>query len=121
MQYAVQDTTVNIGFSVAGREVTAEVDGERVDAVALHLSADVVDLEVAGIRRTYTVLAVDDVVHVHDADGMTTLGELSRFPAPDAGGMPGPRRHRCPAWSSTCWSARAASSRPETVWSCSRP
>jgi len=89
VQYAVQDTTVNIGFSIAGREVTAEVDGERVDAVALHLSADVVDLEVAGIRRTYTVLAVDDVVHVHDADVMTTLGELSRFPATDDGGHAG--------------------------------
>lgn len=89
VQFAVQDTTVDLGFSIAGREVTAEVDGERVLAVIRHLSTDVADLEVAGIRRTYAVLAVDDVVHVHDADGMTSLGKLSRFPAPDGGGHAG--------------------------------
>lgn len=89
VQYAMQNTTVDVGFSLAGREVTAEVDGERVDAVVLNLSTNSADLEVAGIRRTYAVLAVEDAVHVHDAEGMTTLEKLSRFPAPDDEGHAG--------------------------------
>lgn len=89
VEYAVQDTIVDIGFSVAGREVTAEVDGERFDAIVLHMSPDSADLEVSGVRRTYQVLTVEDVVHVHDADGTTTLRELPRFPAPGDEGHAG--------------------------------
>ena len=82
-RYVVGDTVVDVGLALTGREMTAEVDGERVDALVLHLSADGVDLEVDGIRRTCTVQTVDEKVHVHDAEQATTLCRLSRFPTAD--------------------------------------
>ena len=82
-RYVVGDTVVDVRFALAGRELTAEVDGERVDALVLCVSDNWVDIEVDGVRRTCTVQTVDETVHVHDAEQGTTLSRLSRFPTAD--------------------------------------
>jgi acetyl/propionyl-CoA carboxylase alpha subunit len=57
------------------------VDGETLEAVRVHgVEADVVILEVAGVRRSFRVHHVDDTWYVDSGLGAAALREIDRFP-----------------------------------------
>ncbi|MEV7969787.1 biotin carboxylase N-terminal domain-containing protein [Sphaerisporangium sp. NPDC088356] len=82
--YEVEERVIRVGYQLTGREVVAQIDGGPRQAVLLHsCTPRLVDLEVAGARRRYEVLAVGERVYVHSALGGSTLKAIDRFPDPD--------------------------------------
>jgi acetyl/propionyl-CoA carboxylase alpha subunit len=80
-----RELAVDYAFDRAGRLVTLAVDGEAVDAPALHAcTPEVVDLEAHGHRRRYGVHAEDGgAVHVNTDSGQVSLTEIPRYPTGD--------------------------------------
>jgi propionyl-CoA carboxylase alpha chain len=84
---ALQRTTydgVEVGYAFRRDGLVVEVDGERLDVRLVHASAELVDLEVAGVRRRVRVHRVGEVAYVDSALGSSVLLELPRFPEPGA-------------------------------------
>jgi acetyl/propionyl-CoA carboxylase alpha subunit len=78
------DSTVTVGYHVTGSSVLVEIDGEaRGDGVLRSCTADAVDLEFGGVRRSYDVLRAGDQVHVHSSLGSSSLAAVPRFPDPE--------------------------------------
>jgi propionyl-CoA carboxylase alpha chain len=57
---------------------------EHPAVVVVSASADAVVLDVAGVRMTYAVHAIDGVSYVDSSEGSVTLTEVPRFPLPVA-------------------------------------
>ena len=76
-----QDLTVAYGFDRGGRLVELLIDGEPVaDPVVHACTPGRVDLEIDGVRRTYSVTGE----YVNTAEGQAHLVELPRFTDPAA-------------------------------------
>ncbi|MCJ7671812.1 MAG: biotin/lipoyl-binding protein, partial [Acidimicrobiia bacterium] len=78
---------VSVTCARSGGTRLVTVDDVPVDDVVVHAvtaddDTDVVDVEIAGIRRRVRVHRVDDTVYVDSALGSSTLRMLARFPAP---------------------------------------
>jgi len=74
-----EEIVVRYALRRDGPEITvgdAELDSPRVH----ELAPDLVDLEVAGIRRRYRVRRGDEVHHVNGPGGQVSLRELPRYP-----------------------------------------
>jgi propionyl-CoA carboxylase alpha chain len=81
-------TPVTYAFGRGGLAVT--VDGDPVDDVRLVSATGYrVDLEVAGVRRTYEVSVAGGATYVDSSLGSTVLVEDERFPLPGAAAAPG--------------------------------
>ena len=63
------------------RWTVTELPGPRIHSVG----ADVVDLEIGGVRRRYRVRRSGGVHHVNGPDGQADLAELPRYPTGDEG------------------------------------
>ncbi|MFJ8816599.1 ATP-binding protein [Amycolatopsis thermoflava] len=88
--FSVDDQEIVVRYRVLGGTVEAEVDGKPVGDVTLHgATADTVDLDVAGIRRTFDVRRYGEISYVDSAMGATALREMPRFEDPDARTAPG--------------------------------
>jgi propionyl-CoA carboxylase alpha chain len=73
------DLKIGYRFDRSGRLSELQIDGESLQGARLHAcSADRVDLEVAGVRRTYAV--ADGAVNT--PEGQVDLAELPRFRDP---------------------------------------
>jgi acetyl/propionyl-CoA carboxylase alpha subunit len=72
-----------VAYQIRGRRVTAEVNGEPVDALVLLAAPDRVDLETGGVRRVYRVHQAGDGTYVDASDGSTALQETPRFGDPE--------------------------------------
>lgn len=82
--YVVGDSTVTVGYHVTGPAVRVEIGGEaREEGVLRSCTADTVDLEFGGVRRSYDVLIAGNQVHVHSALGSTSLTAVPRLPDPE--------------------------------------
>jgi propionyl-CoA carboxylase alpha chain len=81
--FTVDGDEVDVRYRLSRRGLDVRVNGEALDGVRLlSASRDLVDLEVAGVRRTCTVRRVGDLSFVDSALGGTTLVEEPRFPEP---------------------------------------
>jgi propionyl-CoA carboxylase alpha chain len=80
-----RELAVDYAFDRADRLATLVVDGEPVDAPALHAcTPEVVDLEAHGHRRRYEVHAEQSgAVHVNTDSGQVSLTEIPRYPTGD--------------------------------------
>jgi biotin carboxyl carrier protein len=72
-----------VAYQLRGQRVTAEVNGEPVDALVLLAAPDRVDLETGGVRRVYRVHQAGDGTYVDASDGSTALQETPRFGDPE--------------------------------------
>jgi len=62
--------------------LSVSVDGRPLDVRLIQASAEVVVLEVAGVRRRFEVHQVGELAYVDSALGHSVLRELDRFPSP---------------------------------------
>ncbi len=84
--YAVGEREVSVRYAHRRGGTVAEVDGQALDDVVLRsASRDAVDLEVAGVRRTFALHTVGPTTWVDSALGATALVEVERFPEPGSG------------------------------------
>jgi len=84
--YALGEREVAVGYAHRRGGTVAEVDGQALDDVVLRsASADAVDLEVAGVRRTFALRTVGGTTWVDSALGATALVEVERYPEPGSG------------------------------------
>jgi propionyl-CoA carboxylase alpha chain len=84
--YAAGGDEVEVAYAFRRSGLAVQVDGEDLGPVRLHAaSAQEVDLEVAGVRRTYLVAASGDDVVVDSPLGSTVLRERPRYPEPGSG------------------------------------
>jgi acetyl/propionyl-CoA carboxylase alpha subunit len=83
VEYRHGDGTVTVTYRCTRDGVVVAVDGAELDGVVWRASEpEVVDLEVAGVRRRVRVHAVDDVTWVDSALGADELVEVPRFTDP---------------------------------------
>jgi propionyl-CoA carboxylase alpha chain len=88
--FTADGSEIRVTYRVMGNGVEATVDGEAVPGVVLHsASANLVELDVGGIRRKVRLHRVDDTSFVDSSLGATELTERPRFPDPDALTAPG--------------------------------
>ena len=71
-----------VAYRIRGEQVTADVNGEPVEARVLAATTDLVDLEIDGIRRGYRVHQAGGGVYVDASDGSSALREIPRFGDP---------------------------------------
>ena len=84
--YVLGEREVAVGYAHRRGGTVAEVDGQALDDVVLRsASAVAVDLEVAGVRRTFALRTVGDTTWVDSALGATALVEVERYPEPGSG------------------------------------
>jgi propionyl-CoA carboxylase alpha chain len=90
-QYREGETELHVRYRIGpGALLRAEVNGsEQAGLVAHRITADVVDLEVAGVRRRVDVHRVGTTRYLDSALGASTLHELPRFPEPGSQAAPG--------------------------------
>ncbi|MCW2917594.1 MAG: Carbamoyl-phosphate synthase chain, ATP-binding protein [Actinomycetia bacterium] len=93
-QYAeyrdVAGTELNVRYRLDRDRLRARVNGiELMGVVAHHVGPDVVDLEVAGVRRRIDVHRVGEATFCDSALGASTLYEPERFPEPGSEVAPG--------------------------------
>jgi biotin carboxyl carrier protein len=82
--FLASGSTVTVGYHVTGPRVLVEIDGEaRGDGVLRSCTANTVDLEFGGVRRSYDVLRAGNRVHVHSSLGSSSLAAVPRFPDPE--------------------------------------
>jgi acetyl/propionyl-CoA carboxylase alpha subunit len=71
-----------IAYRIRGEQVTAQINGEPVEALVLGATPDRVDLEIGGTRRVYRVHQAGDGTYVDASDGASALCEVPRFGDP---------------------------------------
>jgi len=71
-----------VAYRIRGEQVTAEINGEPVEALVLGATPDRVDLEIDGTRRVYRVHQAGDGTYVDASDGASALRENPRFGDP---------------------------------------
>jgi acetyl/propionyl-CoA carboxylase alpha subunit len=72
-----------VEYSLARDGVELAVNGEPLENALVHTcTSEVVELEVAGVRRKYDVHVVGDVVYVDSSLGSSALVEVPRFVEP---------------------------------------
>jgi acetyl/propionyl-CoA carboxylase alpha subunit len=71
-----------VAYRIRGEQVTAEINGDPVEALVLAASPDWVDLEIDGTRRVYRVHQAGDGMYVDASDGASALRETPRFGDP---------------------------------------
>jgi acetyl/propionyl-CoA carboxylase alpha subunit len=87
VEYALGDRTLNVTYRVDrdGTLASLAVDGEALPTPRLvHASRDAVALELAGVRRAYSVRRSGAEVHVSAPAGQCDVRELPRYPDPAA-------------------------------------
>ncbi|HEU5389861.1 MAG TPA: biotin carboxylase N-terminal domain-containing protein [Streptosporangiaceae bacterium] len=82
VSYTAAGQAREVTYRLRGDRVTAEVDGEPVEALVLGATPDQVDLEIDGTRRVYRVRQAGDGTYVDASDGSSTLRETPRFGDP---------------------------------------
>jgi acetyl/propionyl-CoA carboxylase alpha subunit len=88
--FTADGSEMRVTYRVMGNGVEATVDGEAVPGIVLHsASANLVELDVGGIRRKVRLHRVDDTSFVDSSLGATELTERPRFPDADALTAPG--------------------------------
>ena len=88
--FSLDDRTVDVAYRYARSGLTLSVDGTDLGPVVLHVAtAELVDLEVDGVRRVVEVHAVGDEVWVDSSLGSTHLIEVERYPEPGSGPVAG--------------------------------
>jgi propionyl-CoA carboxylase alpha chain len=88
--YAAGGAEVSVTYRIDGAgRFEALAGDEAVEGRLVGTGTDWVDLEIDGVRRRYVVDIAGPSVHVHGADGGTTLVEVPRFKDPDAGATAG--------------------------------
>jgi propionyl-CoA carboxylase alpha chain len=81
---------LDVRYRLARDGLRARVNGTEIDGlVAHHVSAELVDLEVAGVRRRIRVHPVGAAVFCDSALGASTFSEPERFPEPGSEAAPG--------------------------------
>jgi acetyl/propionyl-CoA carboxylase alpha subunit len=88
--FTVGEDTVEVGYRFARAGLIVTVDGTELPSVVLHAAtAELVDLEVDGVRRTVEVHVVGTAVWVDSPLGASHLIEVDRFPEPGSGVVTG--------------------------------
>jgi len=82
VSYTAAGQPREVTYRLRGDRVTAEVNGEPVEALVLGATPDRVDLEIDGIRRVYRVHQAGDGMYVDASDGASALRETPRFGDP---------------------------------------
>ncbi|HEX5299261.1 MAG TPA: biotin carboxylase N-terminal domain-containing protein [Streptosporangiaceae bacterium] len=82
VSYTAAGQPREVTYRLRGDRVTAEVNGEPVEALVLGATPDQVDLEVDGTRRVYRVHQAGDGTYVDASDGASALRETPRFGDP---------------------------------------
>jgi acetyl/propionyl-CoA carboxylase alpha subunit len=82
VSYAAAGKPREVTYRLRGDRVSAEVNGEPVEALVLAARPDQVDLEIDGIRRAYRVHQAGGGVYVDASDGSSALRETPRFGDP---------------------------------------
>ena len=82
VSYTAAGEPREVTYRLRGDRVTAEVNGEPVEALVLAARPDQVDLEIDGIRRVYRVHQAGGGVYVDASDGSSALRETPRFGDP---------------------------------------
>jgi propionyl-CoA carboxylase alpha chain len=86
----VGERQVDVHYRVRPDRVEALVDGVELSDVIVHACApDLVDFEVAGVRRTVAVARQGQARFADSGLGSTTFSECIRFPEPNAQSAPG--------------------------------
>ena len=80
---------VDVAYAFRRGGLVVEVDGTEVDVRLWSATPDLVDLEMAGVRRQIRVNLVGDVAYVDSALGSSVLVEQPRFPLPGTGAAAG--------------------------------
>ena len=88
-RYRDPNGDIDVAYRVDGAGVTAEVDGTALVATVMFSSADVVDAEIDGVRRRFSVHRAGPSVLVAGSDGSSTFTEVERFPLPGSAAAPG--------------------------------
>ena len=84
--YLVGEQQVDVGYALRRSGPVVEVDGEPLAGVRVwSASAELVDLEVDGVRRRYRVAVVDGTAYVDSPLGSSALVEVERYPEPGSG------------------------------------
>jgi biotin carboxyl carrier protein len=87
--YAVGEQTFEITYVFRRPGLELAVNGEPLPVRLLRATPDTVELEVGGVRRTYTVQRVPGWSYVDGPDGSAALAEVPRFADPNAAAHPG--------------------------------
>jgi biotin carboxyl carrier protein len=82
VSYTAAGRPREVTYRLRGDRVTAEVNGEPVEALVLGATPDRVDLEIDGTRRVYRVHQAGDGTYVDASDGASALRETPRFGDP---------------------------------------
>jgi len=82
VSYTAAGQPREVTYRLRGDRVTAEVNGEPVEALVLGATPDRVDLEIDGTRRVYRVHQAGDGTYVDASDGASALRETPRFGDP---------------------------------------
>ena len=83
VSYAAAGEPYEVAYRIRGDQVTAEVNGEPVEALVRAASPGQVDLEIGGIRRVYRVHQAGGGTYVDASDGSSALYETPRFGDPE--------------------------------------
>ena len=83
VSYLLADRACEVTYRLRGSQVSAAVDGERVEALVLAVSPGQVDLEIGGTRRVYRVHRAGDDTYVDASDGSSALRDIPRFGDPE--------------------------------------
>ncbi|WP_156432889.1 biotin carboxylase N-terminal domain-containing protein [Mycobacterium sp. M26] len=78
------ETTIDVAYRFRRGHLTATVAGRAISSRIVAASATVVDAEVDGIRRRYTVIRDGSHHYIDSSLGSTALREVDRFPDPSA-------------------------------------
>jgi biotin carboxyl carrier protein len=81
--FAAAGEPYEVTYRIRGERVTADVNGEPIEALVLTASPGQVDLEAGGVRRVYRVHQAGDGTYVDASDGSTALHETPRFGDPE--------------------------------------
>jgi propionyl-CoA carboxylase alpha chain len=73
---------IEVGYAFRRDGLHVEVDGEHLTIAAVEVTAEMVDIEVDGVRRRIHVHHVGDTAYVDSALGSSVLVEQPRFPDP---------------------------------------
>jgi propionyl-CoA carboxylase alpha chain len=88
--FSVDGDDVDVRYRLSRQGTEASVNGETFsDVTVFFASAELVDLEVEGVRRSCTVRCTDSTYFVDSVLGATTLTEQPRFPEPGSQAAPG--------------------------------
>jgi acetyl/propionyl-CoA carboxylase alpha subunit len=74
-----------VGYAFRRGGLQVEVNGEPLQVSVIEVGADLVDIEVDGLRRRIHVQQVRDTAYVDSALGSSVLVEQPRFPDPGSG------------------------------------